>query len=52
MAEEQPSESTNNEVYDPHLHRVTYKPVSYVYSRQVVCLILIFTNITFEENVA
>ncbi|XP_050465278.1 proton-coupled amino acid transporter-like protein CG1139 isoform X2 [Cataglyphis hispanica] len=27
-AENQPSGSTNNDVYDPHMHRVTYKPVS------------------------
>ncbi|XP_067211519.1 proton-coupled amino acid transporter-like protein CG1139 [Linepithema humile] len=27
-AEGQPSESTDDEVYDPHSHRVTYKPVS------------------------
>ncbi|XP_072755494.1 proton-coupled amino acid transporter-like protein acs [Anoplolepis gracilipes] len=27
-AQEQPSEPNNTEVYDPHMHRVTYKPVS------------------------
>lgn len=29
------------EVYDPHLQRVTYKPVSYVRFPQIIHLILI-----------
>lgn len=38
--EEERSEPNAQEVYDPHLHRVTYKPVSYVRFPQINLILI------------